>query len=123
MNMHKALKMEELAMFGFSIYLFTITEFHWWWYPVLFLLPDIGMIGYIINSKVGAITYNLLHDKATAVILKIIGYAFGLHWVLLIGIIMFGHASFDRALGFGLKYHDDFKHTHLGWIGGVNSKA
>jgi hypothetical protein len=30
---------------------------------------------------------------------------------------LLGHSSFDRVLGYGLKYDDDFKHTHLGWIG------
>ena len=24
----------------------------------------------------------------------------------------------DRMFGYGLKYDDAFKHTHLGWIGG-----
>ena len=34
------------------------------------------------------------------------------------GIILFTHSNMDRILGYGLKYPDDFKHTHLGWIGG-----
>ncbi len=29
------------------------------------------------------------------------------------------NASLDRLFGFGLKYPDQFKHTHLGWIGGA----
>jgi hypothetical protein len=35
----------------------------------------------------------------------------------LAGVIMLGHSSFDRVLGYGLKYGDSFRHTHLGWIG------
>jgi len=31
--------------------------------------------------------------------------------------VLYGHSSFDRLCGYGLKYVDDFKHTHLGWIG------
>jgi len=27
------------------------------------------------------------------------------------------HVAVDRALGYGLKFNDDFQHTHLGWIG------
>ena len=30
------------------------------------------------------------------------------------GIILFGHASMDRIFGYGLKFSDNFKHTHLG---------
>jgi hypothetical protein len=30
---------------------------------------------------------------------------------------MFSHAAFDRMLGYGLKYEQGFRHTHLGTIG------
>ncbi|MDA1193538.1 MAG: DUF4260 family protein, partial [Candidatus Poribacteria bacterium] len=29
------------------------------------------------------------------------------------GAILIGHSAFDRLLGYGLKYPDAFKHTHL----------
>jgi len=35
---------------------------------------------------------------------------------ILVGLIIYGHASFDRIMGYGLKYRDAFKHTHLGWL-------
>ena len=35
----------------------------------------------------------------------------------LAGLIIYGHSSMDRALGYGLKFGDHFQHTHLGWIG------
>ena len=31
--------------------------------------------------------------------------------------ILFGHSSFDRVLGYGLKHEDAFQNTHLGRIG------
>ena len=36
----------------------------------------------------------------------------------LAGLIIYGHSCMDRMLGYGLKFGDHFKHTHLGWIGG-----
>ncbi|TAG51385.1 MAG: DUF4260 family protein, partial [Runella slithyformis] len=33
-----------------------------------------------------------------------------------IGIILFAHSAMDRIAGYGLKYEDAFKHTHLGWL-------
>jgi hypothetical protein len=33
------------------------------------------------------------------------------------GIVLFGHASMDRMLGYGLKTSEGFKYTHLGIIG------
>lgn len=115
--MKNLIKLEEVAMFGFSIVLFSMTSFAWWWYPILILTPDIGMIGYLAGSKVGAFTYNLFHHKAVAILILCLGWFFGSFWLELIGIILFGHSSLDRILGYGLKYLDSFKHTHLGRIG------
>jgi hypothetical protein len=36
---------------------------------------------------------------------------------LAIGAIWVAHIGMDRMLGYGLKYGDDFTHTHLGRIG------
>ncbi len=120
--MERTLKLEELAMFGFSIFLFNQTEYVWWVYLVLILTPDIGMIGYLINAKIGAITYNLLHHKGIALTVLILGYYYSIEWIVLTGIILFGHAAFDRMMGYGLKYEDSFKHTHLGWLNGEKPK-
>lgn len=103
-------------MFGFSIYLFNQTDFVWWWFPALILLPDISMLGYVINPRVGGILYNVFHHKAVGVILMIGGWHLDSPWLLLMGIILFGHASLDRIFGYGLKYSDSFKNTHLGML-------
>ena len=115
--MKAILKLEELAMLGLSVYLFSLLRFQWWWFAVLFLAPDIGFLGYIINSHVGSMTYNLLHHKGIAILLYVLGMLTDSEVVKLIGVVMFGHASFDRILGYGLKYADSFNHTHLGMIG------
>ena len=83
----------------------------------LFLAPDIGFIGYAINTKVGALTYNLLHHKGIAVASYIAGLHFSIPELQFAGLLLFGHSSFDRMLGYGLKYNDSFHHTHLGMIG------
>jgi hypothetical protein len=31
-----------------------------------------------------------------------------------VGVIWIGHIGMDRLLGYGLKYDDNFKNTHLG---------
>ena len=54
MTMKVLLKLEEGAVFLFCIFLFSRLNFAWRWFPALLLLPDIGMIGYIINPKIGA---------------------------------------------------------------------
>lgn len=111
------LKLEEFAMFLFSTYLFTWTDFQWWWYPALLLAPDIGMLGYLAGAKVGAWMYNLFHHKGIAVVVLMAGWYFSDPYVTLAGIILFGHSSMDRMFGYGLKEERGFEYTHLGRIG------
>jgi hypothetical protein len=115
--MKRLITLEEAALFAGSIFLFSLTDFDWWWYPALLLVPDIGMLGYLINTKVGAVTYNICHHRLIAVAVLCWGWAFQMEWVVLSGIILLGHISMDRIFGYGLKYPDHFKHTHLGWMG------
>ena len=86
-----------------------------WVWVFLFFTPDIGMLGYLINTRIGAVAYNLFHHKAVVVAVIAIGYFLKNDAVELYGLIMLAHSSFDRVLGFGLKYPDDFKHTSLGY--------
>ena len=71
--MKNILKLEELAMFVLSIYLFSGLNTSLLFYFIFLLAPDASMIGYLINPKTGAFTYNLVHHKATSIILFIIG--------------------------------------------------
>lgn len=114
--MKLTLRSEEFLMFLLSMYLFSLLDFSWWWYPALLLLPDIGMVGYLLNPYWGAVIYNIFHHKGIALLLYFLGAALANPFILLAGIILFGHSCMDRMLGFGLKYSDSFKHTHLGTI-------
>lgn len=111
--MRTILKLEEAALFGFSIYFFSLTDVAWWWFLVLILAPDVGMLGYLAGPRTGAAIYNIFHHKALALIVLCAGWLMEGPWLVLAGIILFGHASMDRMLGFGLKYPDSFQHTHL----------
>ena len=115
--MNTTLKIEELAQFIFGIALLSQFDFAWWWFPALILLPDIGMIGYGVNTKVGALVYNLFHNKAIGIAFILIGMFYLGEIYTLIGIILFSHSAMDRIFGFGLKYPDSFQNTHLGNIG------
>ncbi|MEP0985785.1 DUF4260 domain-containing protein [Ekhidna sp.] len=112
--MKNLLKLEELAMFLLSIYLFSFLDYAWWVYLIWILAPDIGMLGYAINIKLGATTYNLFHHKGIAIIIGFLGFWWSIPELQLSGIILFGHASMDRIFGYGLKLSNSFKNTHLG---------
>ncbi|WP_106790665.1 DUF4260 domain-containing protein [Aquimarina sp. Aq78] len=115
--MKTTLKLEEIAMLGLGIYLFSLLSYPWWLFLALFLLPDIGMLGYIINNKIGALSYNIFHHKGIAVLIYITGIYISNELLQLSGVVLFSHAAFDRILGYGLKYEKGFKFTHLGEIG------
>ncbi len=115
--MDRTLKFEELAMFFLGIFGFYYLDFVWWWFLILFMTPDLGMIGYVFGNKTGAIVYNLFHHKGIAIIIWFIGLSLQNEVLQLIGVILFSHSAFDRILGYGLKYERGFKFTHLGEIG------
>jgi hypothetical protein len=115
--MKTLLKTEELFQLLLCIFLNTFLPFSWWWYWVWFLSPDLSFVGYAINTKVGAFAYNVAHHKGVGITLYIIGIYMTVPELQFAGLVLFGHSAFDRMLGYGLKYEDDFKHTHLGWIG------
>jgi hypothetical protein len=114
--MKRIIQIEELAMTAAAIYLISMTEVNlsWWLYIILFFSPDVGILGYTLNPKVGAITYNLLHHKGIAIVIAALGLLIVNQYLLLAGLLLFAHASFDRIFGLGLKHFVGFKHTHLG---------
>jgi len=120
--MKNLLRAEEIAMFALSIYAMTLFHAGWWWYLLLALGPDISMIGYAGGNKIGAASYNLFHHKAIAIVIFIIGLYLKFDLLELTGIILFGHSSMDRMLGYGLKLEKGFKYTHLGVMQGDSRK-
>lgn len=111
------LKLEELAMFLLSIFLLWNGNAAWYWYLLILVGPDVGMLAYLINNNVGAVFYNIFHHKGIAIIIFMTAIYFDSILWQQIGIILFGHSSWDRLMGFGLKYNTGFGYTHLGLIG------
>lgn len=115
--MNNLLKLEECSLFGLSLFLFSQLDYGWGWYALLFLAPDLSMVGYLANPQVGAWTYNLVHHKGLAVAIYVLGALLSVPWLMFVGTILLGHSSLDRVFGYGLKYPDAFQNTHLGRIG------
>jgi len=118
-NMKKLIQVEAIVPFLISITLINLLpiSFTWWVWILLFLAPDISMLGYILNNKVGAITYNIFHHQLIAVVVAGIGFLTQQPFLELAGLILLGHSSLDRVMGYGLKLSQGFKYTHLGAVG------
>jgi hypothetical protein len=111
------LRLEQAGLVLLAWVLFAPLGYAWWWMVLLFLTPDLAMLGYALGPRIGAALYNGVHHKGVAVLLYIAGLYLGVGVLQLVGTVLLAHSSFDRIFGYGLKYPDAFGHTHLGWIG------
>lgn len=85
----------------------------WWVLLLLVLVPDLSMLAYLINPKVGSYIYNLAHSYTFPIIAVATGWYFHLDTLILLSLICIIHIGIDRAIGFGLKYPTNFKDTHI----------
>lgn len=108
------LQVEGAVLFGAMLFLFNSTHQNWWLVLVLLFLPDLFMAGYAGSSKLGALLYNIGHTYLLPTMLVLYGVHNHRPFILGIGLIWLAHIGMDRVLGYGLKYDDNFKHTHLG---------
>jgi hypothetical protein len=112
-----ALRLEGLAAFAAAVALYGYGEFSWPLFALLFLAPDLSMLGYALGPRIGAVSYNLAHSEALAIALAAAGFFGSATVATAAGLICIAHIGFDRALGYGLKYSSGFRDTHLSRIG------
>jgi len=110
------LHLEGLAVFATACVVYHGLGGSWLQFAVLFLAPDLAMIGYALGTRIGAVAYNVTHTYITVGLLCLAGYLWRLPGTLPVGAIWVAHIGFDRLLGYGLKYSDAFKDTHLGRV-------
>ena len=111
------LRAESLVIFVASVVLFLQLNGNALWLLPLLLAPDVSMVGYLAGPRLGAITYNVVHNLVTALVLLAIGWFAPVAPLALAGAVLLAHVGMDRALGYGLKLPTDFRDTHLGRIG------
>jgi hypothetical protein len=77
-------------------------------------VPDLSLLGYLRSAgKSSAAVYNLVHSYVLPLALGLLawnqrsplGGEFALIWL--------AHISFDRCLGYGLKFPGVFRYTHI----------
>jgi hypothetical protein len=121
------LRLEAAALLTTTLLSFHhLKPFSWLTFAGLLLLPDVGMAGYVANTRVGAALYNCLHTTTPAMLM--LGAALvrgqggvmggnGGKGVAGVALVWLAHIGMDRMLGYGLKYGTGFGCTHLGEIG------
>jgi hypothetical protein len=111
------LKSEAFVFLITAIWAYSVVSVSWWMFFILLFTPDLFMVGYFKNSKIGALIYNIGHTYIVPFLLLLIFWIFPIAVLLPISIIWIAHISMDRILGYGLKFDTNFKDTHLGHIG------
>ncbi|KAA0747431.1 DUF4260 family protein [Bacillus sp. AY1-10] len=108
------LQTEGLIVLVTTIYLYSYFGLNWWVFLALILAPDIGVLGYTINQKIGASVYNFFHTYVVSIAVLAIGLYTNQDLILALGIVWTAHIAMDRTIGYGLKYTKaGFKTTHL----------
>ncbi|QPC85126.1 DUF4260 domain-containing protein [Phototrophicus methaneseepsis] len=85
----------------------------WLMFALLLFVPDVSMVGYLVNTRVGATVYNLAHFVVFPLILIGLGVSLPHPILVSVGLIWLAHIALDRTLGYGLKYNTAFKDTHM----------
>ena len=107
------LRVEGAAMFACSLFLYHSLGQRWAVFFALCLWPDLFMLGYLANARLGARLYNLVHMDAIPLTLGAVSLVLGRSAPMGFALIWLAHIGLDRMLGYGLKYPTFFKDTHL----------
>lgn len=107
------LRLEGLTILITAVMLYAQLDAGWLYFALLLLTPDLAMLPYLINPRLGALAYNVVHTYVLPLALAVVAYLGGYPTLLALALIWLAHIGMDRTVGYGLKYGDDFKHTHL----------
>ena len=107
------LRTEGAAVAIASVVLYFHADYPWWLLVVLVLAPDLSMLGYAAGPTIGAVAYDVAHTYTLPVVLGAIGVVADAETAVKLSLIWLIHIGVDRAVGYGLKYPNGFKETHL----------
>jgi hypothetical protein len=107
---------EGAAVLALSLWLYWLNGGNWWMFVLLILAPDLAMLGYLANVRVGSAVYNVVHTYLLPAILIVASRFAQSTLGIELALIWFAHIGGDRLVGYGLKYPTEFKDTHLGRV-------
>lgn len=116
------LRVEGACIFGSTIWAYSRFGQSWWTFAGLLLLPDLGMVGYLRNTSIGAVLYNSVHTETPPLLLLCTALARDNKKVAGLALCWLAHIGMDRMLGYGLKYGSGFARTHLGILEAFDKK-
>jgi hypothetical protein len=109
------LRLEAATLLAGALIAYSTTNQPWWLIPLTFLAPDVSAAGYLGGAGLGTRLYNIAHVTPLPAAAIALGWWQHMPLVAALGLVWLAHIGLDRSLGYGLKYSDDFGHTHLSW--------
>lgn len=116
------LRAEGAALLIVSAILYFKAGETWWLFAILFLAPDLSLLGYLGGARIGSIVYNAAHTLTAPLLLAAGGLLWPAKSLTALALIWIAHIGFDRLVGYGLKYAAGFGFTHLGHVGHAQSE-
>jgi hypothetical protein len=107
------LRIEGLVLCVATAVLYAKFGLSWGLFALLWLLPDLSMLGYFGGKRIGAFFYNAAHTTIAPALLALVSMVVGWHAGVPVALIWANHIGFDRLMGYGLKTVKGFKFTHL----------
>jgi hypothetical protein len=107
------LRLEGLVLFAAAVTLYVREDFSILVLVLLFLAPDLSFVGLTGGARLGAVAYDVAHTYVAPVLLASVSILAEWNVGVQLGLIWLAHIGFDRALGYGLRYPDAFRETHL----------
>lgn len=107
------LHLEGFALLIAALLTYQQLGFNGWLFLALLFVPDVSMVGYLANERIGSMTYNAVHTFLGPLVLLGIGLVGEWELGVTLAMIWVAHIALDRTLGYGLKYPTAFKDTHL----------
>ncbi len=111
------LRLEGFAAFIAGLAIYGANGGPWLLALPFLLVPDVSMLGYLRDPRLGAFTYNLAHNWAVGLTVLGVGLWAGSAVLVMGGAILIAHVGMDRSAGYGLKLPTSFGDTHMGRIG------
>ena len=109
------LRVESLVLLVTAIGVYAWHDGSWVLFAVLFLAPDLSFLAFLAGRRLSAAAYNLAHAFILPGVLLAFGAA-GSSLAIDLALIWGAHIALDRILGYGLRYPEALKETHLGRI-------
>ena len=107
------IRLENAFVFITAVIIYFMFDFSLWLFLILLLVPDISMLGYLYNNKIGSYIYNIGHSYIIPILITLLYLAMGVNSLLGIALIWLAHISMDRTIGYGLKYTVGFDKTTI----------